>query len=219
MLPAMVYFIIIYGTRGMTSTGGMGKFHCPGCGESAYRHQKVRRWFTLFFIPLIPLDLAGEYIECGKCYGTYELEVLSYDPAAEQAKFEAAFHVAIRQTMVKMCLADGVVDPEEVVAIREIYSKIAGIELSEDDVREEIAEAMTDTRTVQQYLQAGIGMFNLHAKELILKAAFFVAAADGQFQEEEQKLLHNIGAALQMTKTQYQTTIDKLMSSIDEAAA
>lgn len=215
----MVYFIIIYGTRGMTSTGGMGRFHCPSCGESAYRHQKVRRWFTLFFIPMIPLDLAGEYIECGKCYGTYELEVLSYDPAAEKAKFEAVFHTAIRRTMVKMCLADGVVDPAEVEVIRDIYSKLTDEELSEDDVREEIAEAMTDTKTVQQYLAAGIGMFNLKAKELILKSAFFVAAADGEFQEEEKKLLHNIGAALQMTKTQYQSVMDSLLGEKDEAPA
>jgi len=214
----MLYFIIIYGTRGMTSTGGMGRFHCPACGESAYKHQKVRRWFTLFWIPMIPLDLAGEYVECGKCYGTFDLAVLSYDPAAEKAKFEAVFHPAVRRTMVKMCLADGVVDPAEVEVIRDIYSKLTGVELSEDDVREEIAEAMTDTKTVQQYLSAGIGMFNLKAKELILKAAFFVAAADGEFQEEEQKLLHNIGAALQMTKTQYQTVMDGLLGK-DEAAA
>lgn len=208
----MLYFIIIYGTRGMTSVGAQGRFHCPACGQSAYQHKKVRRWFTLFFIPLIPLDLAGEYVECGKCFGTYELDVLSYDPAAEAAQFEAAFQVAIRRTMVKMCLADGVVDPEEVKVIREIYSKVARVELSEDDVREEIAEAMTDKRTVQQYLKDGIGRFNLQAKELILKAAYFVAAADGQFQQEEQKLLNNIGAALQMTKTQYQAVIDGLQS-------
>ena len=215
----MLYFIIIYGTRGMTSVGGQGHFHCPSCGESAYRHKKVRRWFTLFFIPMIPLDLAGEYVECGKCYGTYDLEVLSYDPKAEMAKFEAAFHPAIRRTMVMMCLADGVVDPEEVAVIREVYSKISGVELSEDDVREEIAEAMTDTRSVQDYLRAGIGMFNLKAKELILKAAYFVAAADGEFQAEEQKLLNNIGAALQMTKTQYQNVIDSLQADAEEDAA
>jgi DnaJ-domain-containing protein 1 len=208
----MLYFIIIYGTRGMTSVGAQGRFHCPSCGQSAYQHKKVRRWFTLFFIPMIPLDLAGEYIECGKCFGTYELDVLSYDPAAEAAQFEAAFQIAIRRTMVKMCLADGVVEPSEVQVIREIYSKVAGVELSEDDVREEIAEAMTDPRTVQQYLKDGIGMFNLHAKELIVKAAFFVAAADGEFQTEEQKLLQNIGAALQMTKTQYQATLDSVQT-------
>jgi tellurite resistance protein len=215
----MLYFIIIYGTRGMTSTGGMGRFHCPECGESAYRHQKVRRWFTFFFIPMIPLDLAGEYIECGKCYGTYDLAVLSYDPAAEKAAFEAVFHVAMRRTMIKMCLADGVVDPQEVEVIRDIYSKLTGAELSEDDVREEIAEAMTDPTTVQQYLKDGIGMFNLNAKEMILKAAYFVAAADGEFQAEEQKLLNNIGAALQMTKDQYRAVMDHLERDDDEAAA
>jgi DnaJ-domain-containing protein 1 len=214
----MVYFIIIYGTRGMTSVGGQGRFHCPSCGESAYRHKKVRRWFTLFFIPMIPLDLAGEYIECGKCMGTYELEVLSYDPAAERAKFEAAFHIAIRRTMVKMCLADGVVDPEEVATIREIYAGLTDIELSEDDVAEEIAEAMTDPRTVQQYLQAGLGMFNLKAKELIVRAAHAVATADGEFHADEQKLLHNIGAALQMSKSQFQAVMDSVQAA-DEAAA
>jgi tellurite resistance protein len=214
----MLYFIIIYGTRGMTSIGGQGRFHCPSCGESAYRHKKVRRWFTLFWIPMIPLDLAGEYIECGKCMGTYELEVLSYDPKAEAAKFEAAFRVAIRRTMVKMCLADGVVDPEEVAAIRDIYAKLTDVELSEDDVREEIAEAMTDTRTVQQYLQAGIGMFNLQAKELIVKSAYLVASADGEFHPEEQKLLNNIGAALQMTKVQFQSVMDKLQGAAEAAA-
>jgi tellurite resistance protein len=215
----MLYFIIIYGTRGMTSVGGMGQFHCPSCGQSAYQHKKVRRWFTFFFIPMIPLDLAGEYVECGKCFGTYDLEILSYDPAAEQAEFEAVFHTAIRRTMVKMCLADGVVDPEEVTVIREIYAKLAGVEISEEDVREEIAEAMTDTRTVQQYLKDGIGMFNLHAKELIVKAAFFVAAADGEFQVEEQKLLNNIGAALQMSKDQFQAVMERLQSEHEDDEA
>lgn len=213
----MVYFIIIYGTRGMTSTGGIGNFHCPSCGECSYRHQKVRRWFTLFFIPLIPLDVAGEYIECNQCFGTYELEVLSYNPAAEKAAFEAVFQTAIRRTMIKMCLADGVVDQAEIEVIRDIYGKLTGIELSEDDLREEIADAMTDKQTVQQYLKAGIGMFNSKAKELILKSAYFVAAADGEFQAEEQRLLNNIGAALQMTKTEYQSVMNSLTAS--EAAA
>jgi tellurite resistance protein len=171
----------------------------------------VRRWFTLFFLPIIPLDLAGEYIECNTCLGTYELDVLSYDPEAEQAEFEAVFHAAIRRTMIKMCLADGVVDPAEIEVIRGIYTRLTDVEISEDDLREEIADAMTDKQTVQQYLKAGLGMFNLKAKELILRSAYYVAAADGEFQQEEQKLLHNIGAALQMTKTEYQSVMDSLV--------
>lgn len=213
----MVYFIIIYGTRGMTSTAVVGDFHCPSCGKCSYRHQKVRRWFTLFFIPIIPLDVAGEYIECNQCFNTYELHVLSYDPVAEQREFEAVFHTAIRRTMIKMCLADGVVDQSEIEVIRDIYGKLAGVEISEDDLREEIADAMTDKQSVQQYLRAGIGMFNLKAKELILKSAYFVAAADGEFADEEHKLLNNIGAALQMTKTEYQSVMNSLMG--DSVAA
>jgi hypothetical protein len=30
--------------------------------RSAYRRKEARRWFTLFFIPLIPLKVLGEFV-------------------------------------------------------------------------------------------------------------------------------------------------------------
>ena len=89
-MKAVLYFIVIYGTRGITSRVGAGRFNCPRCGESPYAHSVVRRWFTLFFIPLIPLNVAGDYVECQRCFGTYGARVLTYDPAAEAAPAPAA---------------------------------------------------------------------------------------------------------------------------------
>jgi zinc-ribbon family len=69
--------LIIYGTRGIKYKHREGQFFCPACHEQqAYVHRRVRRFFTLYFIPLIPLTLAGEYIECQRCTGTFKLEVL-----------------------------------------------------------------------------------------------------------------------------------------------
>lgn len=69
--------LIIFGSRAVTGSKGTGSFVCPRCGPGApYDHKRVRRFFTLYFIPLIPLRTVGEYIECGTCRTTYKPEVL-----------------------------------------------------------------------------------------------------------------------------------------------
>src|SRR5258708_6295186 len=73
--------MIIFGTRGVTWNGESGEFVCPGCGGTTqqYTRKTIRRFFTLYFIPLIPLDKLGEYIECQHCRNTYNEQVLSYN--------------------------------------------------------------------------------------------------------------------------------------------
>lgn len=218
-MPPYLVYLIIFGTRGVTSTSDQGQFHCPDCGQSPYRHRKVRRFFTLYFIPLIPLDALGEYIECGQCNGTYNMGVLAHNPGAAKAEFEAQFHIAIRRTMVLMCLADGVVDPEEVAMIQRIYGQLSGREISEQEVHAEIATAQADGMPVAQFLAGSMaGMLNDGGKELVVRAAFMVAAADGDFADEEKQLLAEIGKALQMTSKEFNAAIDALLAG-DESAA
>ena len=73
--------MIIFGTRNVTSTDGEGTFHCPECrARKYYAHRKVRKFFTLYFMPIFPLEHLGEYVECLNCRGTYKTKVLEYDP-------------------------------------------------------------------------------------------------------------------------------------------
>jgi hypothetical protein len=69
---------IIFGFRGITYSKERGTFDCPYCREqTSYVRKRIRRFFTLFFIPLIPLDLLLEYVECQRCCHTCRPEVLS----------------------------------------------------------------------------------------------------------------------------------------------
>src|SRR5687768_3845712 len=105
---------IIFGTRGVTTTTSRGSFYCPSCAAaSPYKHVTVRRFFTLYFIPLIPLDLVGEYIECEQCRNTFNESVLSYDPEKEQRAFRAGFEVALSRVLIYMMLADGDIEDAE----------------------------------------------------------------------------------------------------------
>ena len=72
-----VRVLIIFGTRGVTSLKDKGIFFCPSCQTNCnYDHKVVKRFGTLYFIPLLPLDEITNYIECQECKNAYKQEVL-----------------------------------------------------------------------------------------------------------------------------------------------
>jgi hypothetical protein len=61
---------------------GTGTFRCPNeAGTRRYQRLQSRRWFTLFFIPLVPLNRRGEWVQCLGCGATYRADVLDRYPA------------------------------------------------------------------------------------------------------------------------------------------
>ena len=190
--------MIIFGTRGVTYNHKAGDFCCPVCGsDGTYKHKRARRFFTLYFIPCIPLDLLGEYIECQACQGTFDLAVLEYDAKGDREAFEAEFHKAIRTTMIQMVIADGVVDDAEIETVQEIYQGLANIALDGIALKEECSN--TTPRDIADVVGELGHTLNQRGKELVLQAAVQVAASDGDFAEEEQELALAIGKALEMT--------------------
>jgi DnaJ-domain-containing protein 1 len=203
--------MIIFGTSGITYSKGQANFHCPQCGsEVPYKQKRVRRFFTLYFIPVIPLDLVAEYVECQHCRGTFQTAVLEFDPDTQAVQFEAEFHHAVKRTMVLMMLADGVVDDGEIEVIRTVYEKLTAVELTDADVQHEIDAAQSDGAGIDAYLAQMAGFLNDQGKEMVVKGAFLVAAADGEFQEEEQQLLVQIGKTLQMSPAHLKGVIDSM---------
>lgn len=192
--------MIIVGTRGITYTKDRGRFHCPQCnGETAYAKKRVRRFFTLYFIPVIPMDKVGEYIECGHCRGTFREEVLSHDPRDQHEQLHAAYQDVMLRVMVHMMLADGEIDDSEIEVIRAVYGKLSGTEIGADDVHAQIETIRAAEDRFHDDLAAMGLMLNDSGKEAVIRSACMVAAADGVFQEEEQDLLGEIADALEVT--------------------
>ena len=195
---------IIFGTRGVTSKKEHGMFFCPQCGtEAEYVHKSVRRFFTLYFIPVIPLDHLGEYVECKACQGTYDVQILNYDPAAGEQQVEALFMVAMKQVMIAMLLADGVIDDDEVNELKATYEDLAGVPVTEQDLREEIAVIQSegsDAIEMVQHLASGL---NDKGKEMVVTAAYQIAIADGVVDASEQQLLQDIGDALELSPAHF----------------
>lgn len=193
--------MIIFGTTGLTFTKEKGHFCCPRCGDGMdYRHKNVRCFFTLYFIPLIPMHQLGEYIECQSCQGTYHLDILDYNPGLQTSQAEAIFMVAAKQLMIAMLLADGVIDDAEVKELQATFQDLAGVQVTEQDLREEIAVIQAEGSGALELVTEFAPNLNDKGKEILLTAAFQIAVADGRIDPAEKELLEQIADRLEISK-------------------
>ena len=187
--------LVIFGTRGRSHTIGSGQFFCPReGGDRRYEHKEARRWFTLFFIPLIPLDRLGDYIECTSCKSTYYTTVLD---APTGASIQDVMTQAIRYVAVAMTLADGHVAPEERRVATDVVRQFASVDYGESDLAADL-ERLEPEGLVDHLEELG-GILNQHGKEAVLEAAMRLAASDGSIDPSEIDTIEQIGHALTMT--------------------
>ena len=205
--------MIIFGTTAITMNKDSGHFYCPQCGpDNEFRHKNVRCFFTLYFIPLIPLHSLGEYIECQRCQGTFNTNVLEYDPAETQRQEEAIFMVAAKQVMIAMLLADGIVDDSEIKELQATFEDLAGMEVTEQDLREEIALVQENNVNTLELVEKFGPSLNDKGKEILLTAAYQIAAADGYIDPSEMELMRKIGGILQLSRAHLNGLLAELES-------
>jgi hypothetical protein len=76
MSPGMIG-IIIFGTKPVARKTGTGSFFCPTCQrDTPCSHHRIRQFFTLYFVPLIPLGAVGELVRCDRCGSEHAADVI-----------------------------------------------------------------------------------------------------------------------------------------------
>ncbi len=70
--------IIIFGNKVRYKTLATGQFYCPQCkAKRDYELRQARNWFSIYFIPIFPLNQLGEVVTCLTCGTNFPREVLS----------------------------------------------------------------------------------------------------------------------------------------------
>ncbi|MGB1247478.1 MAG: TerB family tellurite resistance protein [Chitinophagales bacterium] len=190
--------MIIVGTRGVKWTLKEGQFNCPQCEKTTnYRHRSVRRFFTLYFIPIIPLDKLGEYVECRNCKGTFVPNILNMNSMSKD-QFLATYEKAIHHTMVLTMLADGIIDENEKLEVLAIINKFGHNDMTMEQLMEYTKQVQKENEDVSTYLKKIAGELNEQGKETIIKCALSVAASDGDMDPTEMELIKRMSESLQM---------------------
>ena len=192
--------MIIFGTRGVKFTLKEGAFCCPQCGnEQPFRHRSVRRFFTLYFIPVIPLDRLGEYVECRTCKGTFIPRVLEHQPHQSKEAFLSEYEKAVKHAMVLMMLADGEIDEQEMITVHQIINKYSHHDITFDELEAYTQEVAKNPERISTYLQKVGPSLNEHGKEVLIKCALSVAAADGHIDDSEITLVKEMAKVMEMS--------------------
>ena len=186
--------LLIFGLSVFFRTVGQGDFHCPNCGgDRHYRQRVARRWFTLFFIPVIPLNRVGEVVECATCRTRFNLDVLRMPTAEQMAE---ALPMAMRAAAA-IVLAAG--DPTGSAARARAVEAVRGYGFAEFDDGMLAADlAQSSDGAAEVIVQAG-AQLTTEAREWFLAQVVRIALADGAIGIGERQALHEVAGRLGMT--------------------
>jgi tellurite resistance protein len=186
--------LLIFGLSVFFRTVGQGDFHCPNCGgDRHYRQRVARRWFTLFFVPVIPLNRVGEVVECATCRTRFNLDVLRLPTAQQMA---AALPTAMRAAAAAILDAG---DPDASAPRARAVEAVRGYGFAEFDDEMLTADlAQSQDGAAEVIAQAG-AQLTIEAREWFLAQVVRIALADGAIGNGERQALHMVAGRLGMT--------------------
>ena len=189
--------LIIFGLRVFYRTIAQGTFHCRRCGgDRQYRHRAGRRWFTLFFLPVIPLNAVGEHVQCTTCRSRYVTDALSQPTTAQM---QAALPAGMRAAVSAM-LRSG--DPSSQVSRQRAIEAVIGAGTPRYDEAMLNADLMQPFESIRPALNQVGAQLTIQAREWYLAEVIRIAMADGSLTESERQAAMAIGVDLGMTQAQ-----------------
>lgn len=194
--------LIIFGLRIYFRTVGQGTFHCQRCGgDRTYRLRSGRKWIHLFFIPLIPLGHAGEFVQCDRCGTRYSPDVLTLPTMSQM---QAALPAGMRAAAITMLRAGEVASS---AARRRVADAVTGAGLAGYDeaaIDADLAGGpdFCDGEPVSARLDALANQLAVPAREWFLAEIVRIGLADGPLSDPERQAAMDIADRLGMTQAQ-----------------
>lgn len=201
--------MIIWGFRVVFRTLSTGVFFCPREeADRNYRLRRAQRFFTLFFIPLIPLKKLGSVVECDGCKAQFDEQVLGVATTAQRSDRLA---VTVRSAVVEVLRA-GATTP---VGLQQAVRTVGGYIPSYDETQ--LAADLPDLQTADTAngLREASMFLDDHGKEGLLTRFALVALSDkGFFTDAERTLLVEMGTDLAMTATHSRGVLDEALAQV-----
>lgn len=200
--------ILIWGFKVRFRTLAEGVFFCQVCGgDRACAHKQGKRWFTFFWIPLIPLKDVGEpFVECSTCHNAFRMGVLNQPTSAALSQNLVS---ATRAALAWLLRATAPPSPATIAAALAVLSAAANRPWSEAELEADVAHL--DIATLPDQLAGLAGVLNEHGRESFLAGCARVAAADGAISDQARGLLDNVAASLTMTPVHARGVIAQVM--------
>lgn len=193
MANLLVMFLIIWGIRNRASKVSEGQFFCPRCGaDRNYVLQRIRSWFTLFWIPLFPTGKPqGDIVRCQTCNAAFRPDVLQTPTSAAMTD---SIREAMRTAAVVMLKAGNPYDPAARQAAVHGIVAAGAVDFNDGHLSEDLY-SRDQSQLLGQLSVLARGLTD-QGKESFITRLAEIAAADGPPSDAERSVLDTVGAAL-----------------------
>jgi hypothetical protein len=189
--------LVIWGLRVIYRTIARGVFFCRKCGgDRDYRRRTGRRFITVFFIPLIPLNKTGEHVQCTRCKTRYVTEVLRVPTVA---RMQRALPAGMRALVTAMLRAG---DPANAAARRRAIEAVTGAGAQGYDDAALDADLAQSPEDGLPAIDALGNQLQVDAREWYLAEVIRIAMADGPLTTSERAEADGLAAGLGLTQAQ-----------------
>jgi hypothetical protein len=186
--------MLIFGLRIRFRTTGVIEFFCPRCGgDRAGCRRTARRWFTLFWLPLVPLNEVGRVVECRTCHTRYEPAVADQPTTADLAETLANAVRALTAMIVRT--GDGDDPTLRAAAVAEVRLVSEGY----DDASLDSDVAGLEPALADQYVGPLAEGLQVPGKERLLGDLVRVALTGGTITADQRRVLDLAGRGLGLT--------------------
>jgi hypothetical protein len=196
--------LLIFGFRMRGTTKSEGDFFCPKCGaDRHYLLQRLRRWFTLFFIPIFPTGKEyGDQVKCTTCGSAFRPEVLNAPTSAMLSEYIRA---AVRVAAVGMVAAGSGAMAVRTAAV-ELVAQSGTESYDDDTLTNDLAHY--DATQLPSYVAPLAAGLKEQGKETFVAQLTRVALAGGPLTPAETAVLETVGAGLQLTAAHLRGIVD-----------
>jgi hypothetical protein len=174
--------MIVWGRSISDKVVATGQFYCPSCRQHcAYALRQPRKWGTIYWIPIVPLEKSDPYVECASCHKTYPEAALRQDATDAQQQFdaqralEADLSRMLCEVMVLMAGEKHSVSPRLCGLIANAVRRLIQIEMPQDDVLAAIAAGSDESEAVLGNVEQQAASLTDRGREIVLRAAIVAA--------------------------------------------
>lgn len=200
--------LLIWGFRVRLNLGEAVAFFCPTCGgDRAGRRGVARRWFTFFWIPLIPLKVVGELVQCDTCATQFDAGVLDRPTTSALGQ---VLSNAVR-VLTAMIVRSG--DAEQPAMRGAAVASVRSVVDGYDDATLSSDLLAVDTSLAEQYVHPLADGLEVAGKERVVADLTRVAMAGGTVTDDQRRLLEATGRGLGLTPAHITGIVSSVVSA------
>ncbi len=176
----------------------------------------MKRWFTLYFIPVLPLKTLETFYKCKECSKTYKEEIKEMlEKGQTEFKDKASKIIAttLAACMTHMAKIDGNICKEELKEINKIKTKFPQYKKEIEKVISDVKKSKND-EYVFNILRNARTILTMDGIAMLIGQVARVLLADGKIDKKEEKLMKEYLLVCGIPREMYDQIISQVKKSM-----